>query len=301
MFEETAHILPIPERQVDRRRVDQVDLDRMHAREIAGPIFDAGLTKVALAQRLKSHNNLNCNSTHWFHLILQGRMRFRFDRDTVVAEPGDLVCVPAGVTTSKTALGPVVWLYVEITDTQMWTPLKALGPSLRKYESTDLMYILVSKIVEAARSRDVYSIRCAFESSQMLVTLLKREIGQVANERTLDRKARLVALLDKIREHPQRQWESSTMAHMVNMSVRNLGRVFQRTFNMPPARMVMSIRMDLAIQMLIKTDMSITEIANAVGYDSPFSFSRFFKKHLGVAPGQYRTGKREPARSTTGC
>lgn len=289
MSEEIAHILPIPEQKIDRYGVGQVDLDRLRAREIAGPIFDAGFTKVALAKMVKQPGNLNRAHTHWFHLVIQGKMQFRLGRDTVIAEAGDLVRIPAGTTTQKSSLGPVIWIYAEIEDIPMWAPLKTLGPSMRKYESTDLMYILVKKITDAVRSQDVYSIRCAYESSEMLVTLLRRELGQTDGELPTGRVNKLIRLLDEIREDPRADWNRSTMAKQVNMSERNLSRIFQRTFEMPPARMVTSIRMDLAIRFLLSTDMSLADIASAVGYDSPFSFSRLFRKHAGVSPGKYRS------------
>jgi transcriptional regulator GlxA family with amidase domain len=155
-----------------------------------------------------------------------------------------------------------------------------------------MLYILVSSLTSALMSQDVYSIRCAREDSETLVTLLKRELRQDTNERSSSRMKRLTDLIDSIRKQPAGKWDSPTIARMVHMSQRNLNRTFHRVFNMPPAKMVTSIRMDIAARMLIESDMPLRAIASAVGYDSSFSFSRLFKKHAEISPAHYRELRR---------
>lgn len=43
-----------------------------------------------------------------------------------------------------------------------------------------------------------------------------------------------------------------------------------------------------AIKLLMESDMTITEIANSVGYNSSNSFCRAFKRKFQISPGQYR-------------
>ncbi|NNF00786.1 MAG: helix-turn-helix domain-containing protein, partial [Pyrinomonadaceae bacterium] len=43
-----------------------------------------------------------------------------------------------------------------------------------------------------------------------------------------------------------------------------------------------------ARELLKTTDLSITEICFSVGFESLGSFSWLFRKHIGVAPGNYR-------------
>ena len=47
------------------------------------------------------------------------------------------------------------------------------------------------------------------------------------------------------------------------------------------------VRIDMAKQFLYETDRNITQIAELVGYSSVYSFSRVFKKVVGVTPSQY--------------
>lgn len=295
-------ILAVPPHKVAGHKVWQIDRDHLRGREVAGPFFDAGGLCAAIAVLPNKRGDLHVPSWHRLDLILQGKMKVRLGRDTVIAKPGDLVCMPAGVLTSRTGLGPIEIIYILLEDTPLWAPLKTLGQPVRKYESTDLMYILISSLTRALQSQDIYSMRCARENSETLVTLLKRELHQSANDWTSDQMKRVAGLVENIREQPGYKWDSPTMAQKVNMSERNLSRVFHRIFNMPPARMVINIRMEIASKMLRETDMPLSAIASAVGYESPFSFSRLFKKHAGISPAHYRerpAGRRQPARLTT--
>jgi AraC-like DNA-binding protein len=224
-------------------------------------------------------------------------MRVRLNRNTFIAKPGDLVCIPEGALVSRSPLSSIEVDYILLYDIPLWSPLKDRGPLVRQYEFADMLHILISSMVNALISQDVYSMRCAREDSETLVKLLKRELHQDTKERTSRCAQQLTTLVEKIREQPDAKWDSPTMAREVNMSERNLNRNFRKIFNMPPARMVTTIRMDMAARMLVETEKPLSAIANAVGYDSPFSFSRLFKKHAGTSPKNYRelpAGRKQP-------
>lgn len=57
---------------------------------------------------------------------------------------------------------------------------------------------------------------------------------------------------------------------------------------MPPLAYLTRWRIELARRRLRDGAASVAEIAAAVGYDSEFSFSRAFKREVGVPPSAYR-------------
>ena len=46
--------------------------------------------------------------------------------------------------------------------------------------------------------------------------------------------------------------------------------------------------MQLAVDLLHRSDRTVAEVATAVGYESDASFSRVFKRHTGTSPRQVR-------------
>ena len=48
------------------------------------------------------------------------------------------------------------------------------------------------------------------------------------------------------------------------------------------------VRMDKAAQLLASRGMTVREVAHRVGYRQPAQFAKAFRRHLGVAPSDYR-------------
>ena len=70
-----------------------------------------------------------------------------------------------------------------------------------------------------------------------------------------------------------------------------LGKIFKEHFGKTPQDFLISYRMTKAARLLSLTNLSIKEIANAVGYENPFHFSRTFKRLFSVSPKHWRETK----------
>jgi AraC-like DNA-binding protein len=54
----------------------------------------------------------------------------------------------------------------------------------------------------------------------------------------------------------------------------------------------MSRRLQQALQLLVETELRLSEIANTTGFADQSHFSRQFRKYIGVAPSTYRRSRR---------
>ena len=68
-------------------------------------------------------------------------------------------------------------------------------------------------------------------------------------------------------------------------------RTFKHVTKVTPMQYIIQLRMTNALNLLEHTNYNITQVANAVGYDDAYYFSRLFKKNVGVAPTEYRKRK----------
>ncbi|MBD5520430.1 MAG: AraC family transcriptional regulator [Lachnospiraceae bacterium] len=66
------------------------------------------------------------------------------------------------------------------------------------------------------------------------------------------------------------------------------GKIFHESMGKSPQDFLISYRMTKAAELLKLTDLSITDISNAVGYPNPLHFSRAFKNVYGSSPRQWR-------------
>ena len=55
----------------------------------------------------------------------------------------------------------------------------------------------------------------------------------------------------------------------------------------------MRFRMARAAQLLRENELSVGEVARSCGYPDPLTFSKAFKRTMGVTPSQYRRGARK--------
>jgi len=77
-------------------------------------------------------------------------------------------------------------------------------------------------------------------------------------------------------------------ADMCYMSISRFSHVFKETFNESPITYLTNRKIERAKALLIESDFLIKEIANSLGYDDAYYFSRIFKKYVGKSPEDYR-------------
>ena len=78
------------------------------------------------------------------------------------------------------------------------------------------------------------------------------------------------------------------LARAVNMSAGHLSRQFKAAYGESPYSYLMTRRIERAMALLRRGDMSITEVCFAVGCSSLGTFSTRFTELVGVAPSVYR-------------
>lgn len=81
------------------------------------------------------------------------------------------------------------------------------------------------------------------------------------------------------------------LARAACLSPNHLLRTFGRLFGRTPHQFLTDLRLERACELLRHTDLPVTEICFAVGYESLGSFSALFRRRHGVSPEGYRRQK----------
>ncbi|KEJ88296.1 GlxA family transcriptional regulator [Sulfitobacter donghicola] len=76
----------------------------------------------------------------------------------------------------------------------------------------------------------------------------------------------------------------SLIAREIGISGRQMERLFGRYLNCSPKKYYVDLRLQKAQRLLVQTDMSVTEIAFATGFNSPTHFSKTYRVQFGVSP-----------------
>ncbi len=109
---------------------------------------------------------------------------------------------------------------------------------------------------------------------------------------------RLVLARAFIDEHYDLPLDLEQIAGQASFSRYHFLRLFRGAFDQTPHQYLTQRRIAKAKELLAASDMSVTEVCFAVGFDSLGSFSALFRRHIGHAPSLYRahifTGWRPP-------
>jgi AraC-like DNA-binding protein len=92
----------------------------------------------------------------------------------------------------------------------------------------------------------------------------------------------------RLLKDPASRVSVAELAGMYQMSEEHFIRQFKAYIGQTPLGYRTSARMETARSLLLGTDLSVTDIACALGYDDPLYFSRVFKKSTGLSPRAYR-------------
>ncbi|WP_043448319.1 GlxA family transcriptional regulator [Halotalea alkalilenta] len=97
----------------------------------------------------------------------------------------------------------------------------------------------------------------------------------------------IVALMEANLEEPI---DLDELAHYVDVSRRQLERLFQKYLHCSPSRYYLKLRLIRARQLLKQTSMSIIEVASVCGFVSTPHFSKCYREYFGIPPREERVG-----------
>jgi AraC-like DNA-binding protein len=100
--------------------------------------------------------------------------------------------------------------------------------------------------------------------------------------------ARLRRVRDRIDREYGRPLDVAALARAEHVSAGHLSRRFRLAFGESPYAYLMTRRVERAMALLRRGDLSVTEIALAVGFGSLATFSARFSELVGMAPSAYR-------------
>ena len=126
---------------------------------------------------------------------------------------------------------------------------------------------------------------------------ITRMISKRATTQHLRDLARLRRVRDRIDREYVKQLNVEALARGVHMSAGHLSRQFKLAFGESPYSYLMTRRIERAMALLRRGDLSVTEVCFAVGCASLGTFSTRFTELAGVPPSVYR---REAAAAMAG-
>jgi len=238
----------------------------------------------------------------WFVWSGRGSMRLR-DREIELRPGVGIWARPGGLYLAehnpKRPLG-VTAVHFDLTDTRTGNrPAdRELPPEV--FEVLDIGYVdaVMSRIVELHQRANTPNCRRRDElraaASTLLMGLLRDlTSGALEMDESISGKQRqryriINELASAIRTAPHSASSIPDMARRAGCGVDHFTRIFKQIIGDSPGRYVIKARISRARQLLRETDLTVSQIADLLGYQDIYFFSRQFKRYAGMSPKAYR-------------
>lgn len=251
----------------------------------------------------------NIDRMHFHNLLEIGYCHYG-DGDLAVEEEtyrfgADMIsCIPANVlhiTKSDTDV-KAFWEYIYISPEEI---LKNCGKSMQeardiletvnqsaffiKAEENPMLTTLIGTIFEEMRQKGTYYQ----ERIRGIIYALLFEIVRVngKSENPFSGKGnslRIENAFAYVEEHYSSNFRIADLASECHMSETHFRRVFQERMNMTPIEYVNFVRVKKACELIDKTDISMEDVAEQVGFVTPSTFNRNFRRIIGTSPYQWK-------------
>ena len=125
---------------------------------------------------------------------------------------------------------------------------------------------------------------------------MKTEIYRLFSEMEEDRESGGIsealssAIILAEREYSDPTLDVEAMCRAAFTSRSGLQREFARRFGTSPGQYLTDLRLERAMELLFKGELSVREVAMKTGFSDEKYFSRAFKAHFGVTPGKIKGG-----------
>lgn len=238
--------------------------------------------------------------------ILSGKGRYLVDGQEFDVEAGDLVICNPGVKHTHVVTNPkepTIEFISGFTDFQF----KNMAPN--SIELKDGSYILhtTSKLKQEI-SMHCYAMIAEREGNQpgryfmfkahlmQMLLLVIREITEVesceqkgCNFETYNKNYAVNRIINYLNENYEQKISLEQIAHNMYLSPVYISKIFKEETGESPINYLIKIRLEKAREILLEDNCgSIKSIANLVGYEDVYHFSKLFKKYYGMSPLYYK-------------
>lgn len=141
------------------------------------------------------------------------------------------------------------------------------------------------------KSEGALSTRKSVIDDLMRILFMKLN-ESVLNKSTSLHETELMKLRIKIANNPQLSWNIADLSKELNLSQGHFQALYKEQFNISCMDDIINLRLKKAEDHLLFSTESIAEIAEHCGYNSHEHFSRQFKSHYNMTPGEFRKKSR---------
>lgn len=242
------------------------------------------------------HYGPKIRSYHLIHFVLCGKGELHINEHIFQLSAGDAFLIPAGKVSYYEASKKDPWCYA-------WISFLGINSQMYLYQlmtSTDDVYIIhdldtmkykrlifdIITLPDASTSSYLQANGILFQIMAMLFHDINFQESRWGKNSVVDEVkyyldinyAETIKLLD--------------VAKSFGVHPNYLTRIFHERYGVSPKQYLMDLKLKKASRLLTTTELSVSVIANSLGFHDQLAFSKIFKKEFGSSPSEYRKRSR---------
>lgn len=161
--------------------------------------------------------------------------------------------------------------------------------TLKTRENHGAMSDLILNIIRECREQSLYykdSLKGYLRA--LVIEMLRLEEEREQARRSIKLGRYIESAIEYIAANYQEEIKISDIAKICGLSESHFRRVFEESMNMKPVDYINLVRINKACELMIKEDISMNDVGGRVGYLTPSSFNRNFKRLTGMTPHQWK-------------
>ena len=215
-----------------------------------------------------------------FVVLLHGKCRFSFENGSFDMEIGDVAYLPRG---SR----HIFDILTEDTEFYRIDFQTAVNGEAVFFSDRPL---LMHGHLSPECMNGISQLTTDFDFAQNSVSkneLLCRIFRELTAASPTAGKSRLAPAVSYLLQHPEQEISGRKLAQLCLLSAAQFYALFKEEYGITPLAYRNRLLLQKACLLLREGALSVTEIAETLGFETLAYFSRFFKKHMGVVPSRY--------------
>lgn len=243
---------------------------------------DFSLSNINIFHQKPAYKYLELRSRKYngFLYILHGNCRYLFHDECITLAPGSVVYLPEASAHT---------LVVDSEEFEFYRiDFRVAIDGELVFFSNSPLKLCHSASAELAETIQTMADRYQFGQDTIAKAELMCRIFRMLNDMTVNpRREKLAPAIGYLLEHLTEGVNCRQLAQLCSLSLAQFYNLFHGEYHMTPLEYRDGLLMRRASLLLRDGTLSIAEIAETLGFESPSYFSRFFKKHRGISPSEY--------------
>ncbi len=251
----------------------------------------------------------NIHNMHFHNLLEIGYCHYGdgdlvIEDDTYRFDAGMISCIPANYlhVTRSDANVRAFWEYIYISPediVRQWGKstqetrqiMDAVGRKsfFVKVEECPAIAALIRAIFVEMQHRSAHYRECVRGMAYALLFEIAR-FNDMGEGQSVGKSVslQLGSAIEYVDKNYPNNFKIADLANECHMSETHFRRIFQEKMNMTPVEYVNFVRVRKACELIDKTDISMEDVAEKVGFVTPSTFNRNFRRIIGTSPYQWK-------------